>query len=208
MPELRKRNIAYKLRIGDILAGKPVTENSETGERFRCLEKGDKQIIRVNVVANVIDKFTSEGERKFATLTLDDASGQLQIRTFGDNTSLFQDISQGHTLMIIGFLRLFNNELYILPEIIKQVDPRYLLIRKLEIEKSLPKQEVKREESMAVKDKIIARIKEAESEEGIDSEKLIMELHAQPEIINQEIKKLLEDGLIYEPRPGRLRYLG
>ena len=27
-------------------------------------------------------------------------------------------------------------------------------------------------------------------------------------IINQEVKKLLEDGLAYEPRPGIVRYLG
>ena len=29
-----------------------------------------------------------------------------------------------------------------------------------------------------------------------------------PENINQEITKLLEEGIIYEPRPGRVRYLG
>ena len=78
-----KRHIAFKLRIGDILIGKPVLD----GERFSFLELGDKKIIRVNVVGNIVDKFESEGERKFANLTLDDASGQIQIRTFGDDTN-------------------------------------------------------------------------------------------------------------------------
>ena len=40
------------------------------------------------------------------------------------------------------------------------------------------------------------------------AQRLIMELRAQPDIINQEIRKLLEEGIIFEPRPGRLRYLG
>ena len=31
---------------------------------------------------------------------------------------------------------------------------------------------------------------------------------SKPEIISQEIKKLLEEGIIYEPKPGRVRYLG
>jgi hypothetical protein len=31
---------------------------------------------------------------------------------------------------------------------------------------------------------------------------------ASPEIINQEIKKFLEEGIIFEPRPGKVRYLG
>ena len=35
-----------------------------------------------------------------------------------------------------------------------------------------------------------------------------MDLHEAPEIINQEIKKLLEEGMAYEPRPGKLRFLG
>src|SRR3989344_3016790 len=206
MAEIRKREIAYKLRIGDVLAGKPIID--EQSGRFNLLELGDKKIVRVHIIANVIDKFTSEGEKKFANLTIDDASGQIQIRAFGDDTNLFNDISQGHTLRVIGVLRIFNNELYILPEIIKIIDPRYLLVRKLELEKSKPAQEVKKEEMFAVKDKIITKIKEAEPQEGIDSERLIMELRAQPDIINQEIRKLLEEGIIYEPRPGRLRYLG
>ena len=31
---------------------------------------------------------------------------------------------------------------------------------------------------------------------------------ASPESINAEIMKLLEDGMIYEPRPGKVRWLG
>jgi len=208
MPEIRKREIAYKLRIGDILRGTPQITNNEGRERFNFLELGDKKIVKVNVVANVIDKFMSEGEKKFATLTLDDASGQINVKTFGENTSMFQEINQGHTIMIIGPLRIFNNELYILPEITKIIDSRYLLVRKLEIEKSIPKQELTTEKITAIKDQIIEMIKKEEENEGIDTEKLVMEIPASPELINQEVKKLLEEGIIYEPRPGRVRYLG
>ncbi len=208
MAEIRKREIAYKLRIGEILRGKPQMSTQEERERFNFLELGDKKIVRVNVVANVIDKFISEGEKRFASLTLDDATGQINIKAFGEDVKLFEEINQGSTLMIIGMLRVFNNELYILPEIIKTIDPRYLLVRKLEIEKSTPKQEVKTEQILAVKDQIIERIKEEEKNEGMDTERLVMELDANPELINQEIRKLLEEGIIYEPRPGKVRYLG
>ena len=51
-------------------------------------------------------------------------------------------------------------------------------------------------------------VKEAEKDGGVDIDKLILELKEHPEVINQEIKKLLEDGTAYEPRPGKLRYLG
>lgn len=198
-----QRATAYKLRIGDILAGKQILD----GERFNFLELGNKQIIRVNIVANIIEKYESEGEKKYLSFTIDDASGQIRIKAFGDDVARFKEISQGNTIMIIGKLRFFNNELYILPEIIRQKDPRYLLIRKLELEKSQPKIQNK-EEVKAVKDQIIEMLKKAEEEGGISTDKLIMEIRAPPDIINQEIQKLLEDGLAYEPRPGKIRYLG
>lgn len=229
MAEIRKRETAHKLRIGDVLRGKPILSSESGQERLNFLELGDKKIVRVNVVGNIIDKFMSEGasnfnkqasemgeqnrfasgvaRKRFAVLTLDDASGQINAKTFGQDTALFEEISQGHTVMLIGLLRVFNNELYILPEIIKVIDPRYLLIRKLEIEKSLPK-EIKKEEIKAAKDQIIEMIKKEEINEGVDTEKLIMEIRASPDLINQEIRKLLEEGIIYEPRPGRVRYLG
>ena len=41
------------------------------------------------------------------------------------------------------------------------------------------------------------------------NKKLITELRDfSPGIINQEIQRLLEEGIIFEPRPGKIRYLG
>ena len=52
-------------------------------------------------------------------------------------------------------------------------------------------------------------IKKAEEDGGIETEKMILEINdASPELINQELKKMLEEGLAYEPRPGKIRYLG
>ena len=198
------RATAYKLKIGDILAGKPVLD----GERMSFLELGDKQIVRVNIVANIIEKFSSEGEKKFAAFTLDDASGQIKARIFGDDLEAFKGIEQGNTVLVIGLLRMFNNELYILPDIMRTLDPRYLLVRKLEFENGKPKP-VDKEEVKALKDSIIEAIKNAEPNNGVETAELIMTLKTfTPDMINQEIHKLLEEGLIYEPRPGKLRFLG
>jgi hypothetical protein len=200
--ETKKRNTAYKLRIGDILKGKPII----TEGRFLFLEIGDKNVVRINLIANVIDKYVSEGEKKYATLTVDDASGQIKLKHFGEDISIIKDLSQGDTLQIIGVLRDYNNELYILPEIAKRLDPRWLLVRKLEM------QELKKDLSLPsdapLRDILLGKIKEAEKEDGIDIDKLIMDIDSSPTIVNSEVKKLIEEGMVYEPRPGRLRYLG
>tara|TARA_Y100000034_G_scaffold99951_1_gene123006 strand:+ start:1488 stop:2126 length:639 start_codon:yes stop_codon:yes gene_type:complete len=212
MPEIRKRETAYKLRVGDLLKANQIFEQSENlNPKLQFVELGNKKILRVNIVANIVDKFESEGEKRFASITLDDGSGQIRARLFGEETEKFKELTQGDTIIIIGMLRSFNQELYILPEILRKTEPKYLLVRKLEIEKSQPKplSQEQKQEVRALRDDIIELIKAAESNEGIDKEEIIMQLKSsQPETITQEINKLLEEGIIYEPKPGRVRYLG
>lgn len=199
-----KRNIAYKHKVGSILSGKPIIES----ERLKSLEIDNKQIARVNIIANVVDKYIQEGEKKFGSITLDDGSGQIKIKTFGEDVDeKFSNLNLGDTILLIGLLRSWNNELYISPEIIKKKDPSYLLLRKLEIESEMPRS-MEKPERIVMKDKILSMIKDAEKEQGVDIEKIILELKEHPDLINSEIKHLLEDGVIYEPRPGKLRYLG
>lgn len=228
-----KRNVAYKFRIGDLLVGRPVFD--EAMNRFNYLDLENKKIVRVNIVANIVDKYESEGETKFISFTIDDGSGQIKMRVFSDDVEKFRNFSQGQTVIVIGLLRSYNNEVYITPEIIREQDPRYLLVRKLEVEKQ-------RNESVAssgvsemvggggetsgsvsesggenigntggggIREKIIDFIKNAETEGGADTDKIVTSLReTSPEIINQEIQKLLEQGILFEPRPGKLRWLG
>lgn len=217
MPEFKKRETAHKIRIGDLLKANqifdqtPPVDGQTTNPRLMHIELGDKKMVRVNVIANVVDKYESEGEKRFASITVDDGTGQIKARVFGEDIKKFEDLTQGDTIIIIGLLRSFNQELYILPEIIKKQDPKYLLVRKLEIEKSTPKPltQGEKQEIRALRDEIVDVIKAAEKNEGIDKEDIIMKFKdSKPETISQEIQKLLEEGIIYEPKPGRVRYLG
>ena len=198
-----KRNIAFHMRIGEILAGKPVIE----AERMKHLEVPGKNVVRVNLIANIVDKYIQDGEKKFGSVTLDDASGQIKLKVFGEEIEKFTPFNQGDTVLVVGLLRSWNNEVYITPEIMKKKEPAFLLIRKLELDKEQAKIP-NREQIIALKDKIVELVKAADKDGGVNVETLIMELKESPEIINTEIKKLLESGTAYEPRPGKIRYLG
>lgn len=203
-----KRHIAFKFRIGDILIGKQVFDQ----ERFSFLELGAKQIRRVNIIGNIVERYDSAGDKKYIFFKLDDGSGQIQLRIFGDDVQKYQNIVQGDTVLVIGLLRSFNNDLYISPDLIKKYNPKYLLVRKLEIEKQKTKEKkdvLGKEEKIAVKDRILSEIKNAEPGGGIEMDTLIMNLNnVSPEIINQEVQKFIEEGIVFEPRPGKVRYLG
>lgn len=200
-----KRNVAYKLRIGDLLVGKPVIE----GDKFIFLELGDRRIVRVNLIGNVIEKYNSTNEKRYSFVTIDDGSGQIKLKSFGDDVDKLENLNQGQTIVVIGVLRSFNNEVYISPEIIKLQDPKYLLIRKIELENLVPRIVVSPSDKGAIRDNILNSIKNSEEEGGVYVDKIIMEhRETSADIINQEIQKLLEEGIIFEPRPGKVRWLG
>src|SRR3989344_3127435 len=106
MADELKRNTAHKIRIGEISIGKPVINN----EKLSFFELGDKKIVRVNVIGNIIDKFSSEGEKNFEFLTIDDGSGQIKIKAFGDDAKKLKPLIQGQTILCIGTLKHFRDE--------------------------------------------------------------------------------------------------
>ena len=203
MAEEFKRHTAYKLKIGDILTGNHIVD----GEKLKFIETNGKNVARVNLIANVVDKFIQDDEKKFASVTLDDASGQIKLKTFGDDIEKLKPFEQGDTVLAIGMVREWNKEVYITPEIIKKKQPEYLLLRKLEND-SQNSQVADKKEITELKDKLITIIKREEANGGADVKNLISELQTKQDIVNQEIRKLLEEGTIYEPRPGKVRYLG
>ena len=198
-----KRHTAYKVKIGDVLNGNHIID----GEKLRFIEVNGKNIARVNLIANIVDKYVQNDEKKFASMTLDDASGQIKLKTFGEEIEKFAHFEQGDTVLATGLVREWNKEVYITPEIIKKKQPEYLLLRKLETDLNKPKS-LDKKELTELKDRLIEIIKREEANGGVDIKKLTEELQSKQDLVNTEIRKLLEEGTIYEPRPGKVRYLG
>jgi len=205
-----KRNVAYKFRISDLSNGVPKFD----AEKFSALELNGKRVVRVNVIGSIVDKYLVEGEKKFIFFTLDDGSAQIKLKTFGDDIEKFKNFSQGQTVLVLGLLRFYNNEVYISPEIIKEMDSRYFLVRKMEMEKnfsgnsSAVQTTVKTTDSRDLRSKIIDLIRNSESEGGIEIEKISSYINSPQESVKSEVLKFLDEGIVFEPRPGKIRWLG
>lgn len=209
MNEVKKRRTAFKVPIGLLAKGKLEFEQ-EDKQRFRALFLDGKEIIRINIIANIIDSQSSESYR---ALTIDDGTGNIRIKAFSDSIALLEKLQVGDTILVIGLLRYFNDELYIIPEIIKSIDPRWLSVRKHELEQEFGTiyNELisinKTARTSSLREEILDLVKTAEAEEGIDVEKIILQLNYPVDEIKKVLKQLLEGGEIFEPKPGRLRLL-
>lgn len=216
--------VAYKVWIGSIMNGNMMFN----GDKFVSVEVSNKQISRINLIANVVDTYAND-EKKFNSITLDDGSGQIRVKGFSDSFFLLQGIAVGDTICVIGWLRYFNNEIYMIPDIVRRVEDKWALVRRLELikmygEPSHAKQDTSKDEiepkeefevksekvasnvqSISPRNAIMALIKK--HEQGIDIEQLIMETNYPVDQVSSIINSLLESGEIYEPMPGKVRFM-
>lgn len=214
MPEqYQERQTAVKLRIKEINKGNYVVEDGWKPNYL--LIKGGEKVSRVNLMGVILDK---EENKAVTNLILDDGSGKITVRSFEAIKSL-KEIEIGEGVLVVGKIRLFNNEKYISPEIIKKIDKNWLKVRCLELEKE--EGEVKEiteevaEEPEEVNDKeeffdsanknIIDLIKELDKGEGA----LIEEVKEKSKTDKAEeiIEKMLESGEIFQNSAGRVKVL-
>lgn len=134
-----KRLTAKKVSIRELSKGKFV---KKTGfESSYILTSLGRKISRARVMGNVVDKYVSPDE-KYATITIDDGNDTFRCKSF-INIKIFDGISEGELVDIIGKIREYNGEIYLVPEIISKSKPNAETLRFLELEKIYREQKSK-----------------------------------------------------------------
>ena len=216
---MRKRNIAYKVWISQLFNGKYVKQDMEAN----YIELEGRRISRVNLIASVVGKFTSE-DGNYNTLIIDDGSYQIRLKTWGEDGRLLKNISVGDVINVIGKPREYNGEIYVTPEIVKPIkDLNWETARKLELLKDfgfVKKVEVEIEKT-AVEDKneyteekvedyntngarqkILEIINKLSSGSGVNVNEIVRQSGLSEEDVNGLINDLVRDGEIYQSKAG------
>ncbi len=204
------RLIARKLWISDIFSN-PYIENSGEYES-NYISFNNQNITRVNLIATIIGKSESQ-DKNYASLTLDDGTEQIRIKAWKEDTKLLSKFSIGEIVLIIGKIRKYNEEIYLLAEIIKSLNPNWELLRKLELIKLYGKpKNLKSEElidsgnvlieevnltSNNLGNDILNLIEKYEEKEGISLEELKTELGKGVIEINNVLESLVKEGQVY-----------
>jgi RPA family protein len=213
-----KRAVAYKVPISLILRSNYVKDEGEFSPNF--LEFRDMKVSRVNLIGAVIAiENINEANR---SILLDDGTGGIAIRGFEQNT-IPTDVSIGDIVNIIGRPREYGSERYVLPEIVKKISQKWMLIRKQELKEycvqDIEDKEINQQQEPLVEDiieestpgalskrnKIIEFIKGNDPGSGVDIEIIIQ--NCQIESCEQLIEDMLKEGDLFENLPGKVRIL-
>ena len=123
------RHIAVKTAIINLVEGK-YTQDGDNEAGYILNLSGEK-IKRVNIIAIIVHK---EIVGSITNLLIDDGAGKIMVRQFEENKSL-ADVEIGNIVLIVGKVRVYNQEKYISPEIIKKTNHQWLKVRSLELKK-------------------------------------------------------------------------
>lgn len=218
MEEIQKRQVAYKVKISDIVNGEYVTQE---GWNPNYVHAKGKKISRANIMGVVVSK---SGDVEYPSMVIDDGSEKISIKSFEQN-GVFKKIDIGSIIMVIGRPKKYGQEVYILPEIIKEMSKEWLELRKKELVLTdkeetgegvpetrpegqeepvkAPEENIgESKEDVFDADMLIEFIKKNDKGEGVDFKDMM-------QIDNAEklVKRLLEEGDIFEIKPGVYKVL-
>ena len=170
----KKRAVALKVNIAEIISGR---WNQLEGLNYLLTRTG-RRLSRVRVLATVVAKFTSQ-DKKFASITLDDGTETIRAKAF--NSFIFDSVKIGDIIDFIGKLKQYNDELYIVPEILMPADANWELLRELEMKKGAREWDRKRAMIKAYQKQTsdLAELKNLAAEFGISAEEVESTVEAQ-----------------------------
>ena len=212
-----ERQTAKIASIGEIIAGTYIKQEGWDPNYVKT-RKGDA-ISRVNCIGVVVT-IPETGQSLF----VDDGTGRVEIRTY-ENNNLFEGITIGDIVLIIGRPREYNNEIFINAECIRKITNKgWLEYRKKEIQlrniqmpdakevvSDIPEtisQETTETEQISDEDlddidKILFAIKELDEGQGCTLSDLYEKIPEAEGLMTQ----LLSNGDVYELSPGKVKVL-
>ena len=209
MPELektfQKRQVAHKVRVSDILNSIFAKDDASAG----YIKLNEVNVSRVNIIANVVYK--SGEEHNYNSALIDDGTGKIILRTF-ENTNIFSKVDVGDIALVIGRIREYNNERYILPEIVKKLEKiEWMNLRKIELKDNVIEsnnkisEEIVGEAVQKIDEEVYILIKKLDNGDGVSIEDVMKE-SSNPNA-EKIINRLLENGDVFEIKPGKLKVL-
>lgn len=134
MPENQKRLTAKRALAEDLVSGSYFTR--EGFQSNYLITPRGQQVSRVKVIGTVVTKFVNDDE-SYAFIVIDDGTETIRAKFFQELED-FKEVEEGDLVMVIGKLREYEDEIYINPEIVKQVgDPNLITLNLSEIASEL-----------------------------------------------------------------------
>ena len=122
---MRERMTAVRASVADIIRG---TYHEEDGHHV--VSPQGVELRRVVLVGFIVSQYVGQGS--FASITIDDGTETIRAKAWGETQSL-EEVETNTLAMIVGKVREYEGEIYIVPEIVRPLDDaNYMTLHQLE----------------------------------------------------------------------------
>lgn len=217
---MQQRQTAYHTWIAPLINGQFVSAEGDFLQDFVVV--GDKKISRVNLIGTVVDVFINQ-DSSFGSITLDDGTATIRVKVFRENIKNLRAIRGGELVNCVGMVKKYNEEINISGEVIRLLDdPHWLLVRQLMLAKNTPLSRIQQDYSTLTQSpqpttqaeppaqtestkQVLAIINARE--EGVTLVDLEQQTGLPRAQILQLIENLVNEGEIYQFKPGHFKRL-
>ena len=214
------RSTAYRVRISSLINGEFLRQEG-FNPSYIIIDKN--QVSRVNIIATVVSKYLTD-DGNYCALTLDDGSETIRVKAFSADVANIKNVKVGSFVRVIGKVKHYNDETYLIPEVIKQgLDPNWLIVDHIELGKpefneveEKPKVKSDQKEEPEVMEitasdnpntNIVELIKAHDSGDGAPMDDVMKNSKMDKKEVKDIILTLLKSGEVFEPKKGILKLL-
>lgn len=203
-----QRNVAYKVWMRDLVKGKYVKGSGDFEAGYVDIK--NIKVSRVNIIGVVVDRFNNE-DGSYVNVTLDDSSSSLKLRCWREDVKVLDDVSIGDCVIVVGKVKDYNEEIYVVPEAVRKMSPKWLEFRKLEL---LQEFGTVVEESQAITKMegepraiLIELIEKYDKGDGAEYDAVLSKSGLPEHEAEGVIKDMIREGEIFEIRNGFLKVM-
>jgi hypothetical protein len=211
-----QRQTAKPVRIVDLVSGEFVKK--EGMEPSYVVTPSQDTVARARVVGVIASKFVSE-DGNFASITVDDSTATIQGKAWKE-IGILQEARVGDLVSMIGKVREYEGDIYMVPEIITPITADQESMLRLEILSMMkgsggsraaaqagpgagPSAGAKKSGGEDARKKVLSVIDA--SPDGIKYADLVQKAGIGEEELENVINELLGEGICYEPTPGKIK---
>ena len=117
---------AIRSSISDIVNGTFLEDDGA-----RVISPYGVELRRVVLVGYIVNRQSTQGN--FASITIDDGTETIKAKAWGTEASSLDEVSNSMLVVLVGKVREYEGEVYIVPEIVSEVkDPNFMTLHLLE----------------------------------------------------------------------------
>jgi len=190
-----ERLVAVRVRAADIAKARFFPGSRESMEAGYAITPLGERVSRANLLGTIVDRFVGEDAR-YASVTIDDGTGAVRAKAFGEDVKLFESVKPGNAAIIIGKVKEYQGETYLAAESVRVLRPEEAneeALRKLEILDRLNDRrmvvDAVRRAAAGMSDE---ELREYARRAGVDAEALQVVLERKPEDFKPRVLEVLQ----------------